>query len=94
MLEGSMTKVVTAAEANRQFSSLMREVADGETVIVTSHGRDAIKMVPVTVDAEDGLRIAAMDRLVEHLKTLPRQPGITWTRAELYEDEPYPDSFK
>jgi prevent-host-death family protein len=89
-----MTKVVTAAEANRQFSSLMREVAEGETVIVTSHGRYAIKMVPVSEDPEKGLRHAAMGRLVEHLKSLPRQPGITWTRAELYEDEPYPDTFK
>jgi len=90
-----MTKIVTAAEANRQFSSLMREVAAGETVIVTSHGRQLIKMIAVTEeDNERAERRAAHGRLMEHLHSRPHQPGVTWTREELYEDEPYPDTFK
>jgi prevent-host-death family protein len=95
-MEASMTKIVTAAEANRQFSSLMREVAEGETVIVTSHGKEMIKMVPAGESEADtrAERKAAMRRLIDHLKTLPQQPGVTWKREELYEDEPYPDTFK
>ena len=32
-------KTVTAAEANRQFSTGLREVAHGESVLVTSRGK-------------------------------------------------------
>jgi prevent-host-death family protein len=90
-----MTKIVTAAEANRQFSSLMREVADGETVIVTSHGRNIMKMTAVGEEDETLTeRRSAHRRLMEYLRSQPRRPAISWTREELYEDEPYPDTFK
>jgi prevent-host-death family protein len=90
-----MTKIVTAAEANRQFSSLMREVAEGETVIVTSHGKDMIKMVPITEESQTlAERRAARRELMDYLRSQPLRPGMKWTREELYEDEPYPDSFK
>jgi prevent-host-death family protein len=39
-------RTVTASEANRHFSSLLRDVAAGETVVVTSHGRAVAKLVP------------------------------------------------
>lgn len=89
-----MTKIVTAAEANRQFSSLMREVAEGETVIVTSHGKEMIKMVPIEGESQAlSERRSARRELIEYLKSQPLRPGVKWTREELYEDEPYPDTF-
>ncbi|MDR3494953.1 MAG: type II toxin-antitoxin system prevent-host-death family antitoxin [Ancalomicrobiaceae bacterium] len=90
-----MTKIVTAAEANRQFSSLMRQVAEGETVIVTSHGRQVMTMTP-TAGEDEAMpeRRAAHRRLMDYLRSQPQRPGVTWTRQELYEDEPYPDTFK
>lgn len=87
-------KQISAAEANRQFSALMRTVAAGETVIVTSHGRPVVKMVPASGDDNSTGRAAAMARFIAHARTLPRQPALSWTREELYEDEPYPDTFK
>jgi prevent-host-death family protein len=38
---------VSAAEANRQFSRIMREAAAGETVVVTSRGKPVIEIRPV-----------------------------------------------
>ena len=37
--ESSMDKAVSAADANRRFSELLRTVKKGRTVIVTSHGQ-------------------------------------------------------
>lgn len=87
-------KTVSAAEANRQFSSLMREAAEGDAVVVTSHGRPVVKIVPASEDERVEDRSAAMDRLVAHLRSLPRRPAVLWTREELYEDAPYPETFK
>ncbi len=90
-------KTVSAAEANRQFSNLMRGVVAGETVVVTSHGRPLVKIVPASepIADEDAVqRKLAKQRLMEYLRSRPRQPAVTWTREELYEDEPYPDTFK
>jgi prevent-host-death family protein len=39
-------KTVTAAEANRQFSKLLREVRAGETVLVTWHGEPVATIAP------------------------------------------------
>jgi prevent-host-death family protein len=88
-------KTVSAAEANRGFSSLLRQVGQGETVLITSHGRPVAKLVPAD-DATAGPvdRQAAMERLMEHLRSQPGWDAQEWTREELYDDEPYPESFK
>jgi prevent-host-death family protein len=39
-------KTVTAAEANRRFSKILREVRAGETVLVTSHGEPVATIAP------------------------------------------------
>jgi prevent-host-death family protein len=43
-------KTVSAAEANRQFSRILREVRAGETVLVTSRGEPVAKIVPANGD--------------------------------------------
>jgi len=40
---------VSAYEAKTHFSSLLERAGDGETVIITKHGRPVAKLVPVDV---------------------------------------------
>ena len=51
-------RTVSAADANRYFSKLLREVRDGGRVTITSHGRPVAEMVPVELGA------AGIDRAV------------------------------
>lgn len=45
-----MNKTVTAAEANRDFSKLLRSVREGDSFIVTSHGTPVARLVPIEDD--------------------------------------------
>lgn len=76
---------VSAADANRDFSKLLRQVRDGRSYIITSHGKPVAKIVPV--DANDYVRAAARETLFTRLKTQSAGAPIgPWTRDELYED--------
>ncbi len=91
-------KTVSAAEANRHFSRILREVAGGETVRVTSHGRTVARILPASDDdeailTEDGKRRAAKDRLLARLNSQAFESGEPWTRSELYENQDYPETF-
>ncbi|HEV1994761.1 MAG TPA: type II toxin-antitoxin system prevent-host-death family antitoxin [Candidatus Acidoferrum sp.] len=83
-----MEKNVSAADANRKFSELLRGVRKGRSYVVTSHGEPVAKLVPAAQDA----RIAAGARsaLLARLKSQPVVKGAKtrrrWTRDELYED--------
>ena len=75
---------ISAADANREFSKLLRRVRDGESITITSHGRPVAKLVPIT--AEDRVRAAARKALFKRLRShkgehVPR----TWKRDDLYE---------
>ena len=48
--ENSMDKAVSAADANRRFSELLRTVKKGRSVVVTSHGKPVAKITPVVED--------------------------------------------
>ena len=41
-----MQRAVSAADANRRFSELLRTVKNGQSVVVTSHGKPVAKLVP------------------------------------------------
>lgn len=45
-----MLKTITATEANRRFSEILRLIDEGETFIVTSHGRPRVRMERVSED--------------------------------------------
>ena len=79
-----MNKAVSAAEANRKFSHVLRNVRAGHSYVVTSHGRPVAKIIPFeTLDrAVARGRKALFDRLsAESIVDVGR-----WTRDELYED--------
>ncbi len=80
-----MDKIVSAADANRRFSQLLRDVREGESYVVTAHGRPVAKIVPIRGD--DTVREKAREVLLARLRTQPALDAGRWTREELYEDE-------
>jgi prevent-host-death family protein len=79
-----MNKSVSAADANRRFSELLRTVKKGRSVVVTSHGKPVARISPVVEDnrAAEGARSALFARLRrEHVVNAGR-----WTRDELYDE--------
>lgn len=77
-----MEKAISAADANRKFSQLLREVREGRSYIVTSHGRPVARISPI----EEQSRSKAKAALLAHLKALPVRNIGRWTRDELYDD--------
>jgi prevent-host-death family protein len=81
-----MEKSVSAANANRNFSKLLRGVRKGRSYLVTSRGERVAKLVPAS-EKKDGLREGAFDSLMARLKaTKPVNARKHWTRDELCED--------
>ena len=70
-----MERAVSASEANRNFSELLRQVEHGESVAVTRHGRVVARLVPSTAgeDVERQRRAEAMRAL---LGQLTKQPAL------------------
>ncbi|HVA12753.1 MAG TPA: type II toxin-antitoxin system prevent-host-death family antitoxin [Stellaceae bacterium] len=81
-----MDKAISAADANRQFSRVLREVREGRSYVVTAHGEPVAKIVPI--NAGDQARAGARRALLAKLRgQKPRKVG-RWTRDELYDDRP------
>ena len=80
-----MEKSISAAEANRNFSRLLRAVREGQSFVVTSHGAPVARIVPAK---RSGAAVAAAKRrLFARLRAQPFQVlGERWTRDSLYDD--------
>ncbi len=76
-------QTLSAADANRYFSRVLREVARGETVIVTSRGKPVATIAPVQPHQPE--RQAAKQRLLARLRGQAATGERRWTRDELYE---------
>ena len=81
-----MEKTISAADANRRFSELLRTVKKGRSVVVTSHGKPVAKITPVAEDERAGA--GARSALFARLRTQQAVNAGRWTRAELYDDAP------
>lgn len=77
-------KTLSAADANRQFSSVLREVAHGKTITVTSRGKPVATISPA--QAANAQRNAARKTLLARLNRQKAAGGRNWTRDELYEN--------
>lgn len=78
-------KTVTAAEANRQFSAVLRDVAQGESVLVTSRGKPVATIAPAR-KSRNRARERAKKHLFERLASIqPSGKVREWTREELYD---------
>jgi prevent-host-death family protein len=81
-----MDEPISAADANRRFSQLLRGVReDHATYVVTSHGKPVAKIVPV--DEGSNVTRRARELLLARLKSQPVLNAGRWTRDELYEDD-------
>jgi prevent-host-death family protein len=76
-------RTVSAADANRHFSRLLRDVQSGETVTVTSRGLPVATIGPVMAAGPE--QKTARNALLARLKS-QAPAGITWSRDELYDD--------
>jgi prevent-host-death family protein len=79
-----MEEAVSAAEANRKFSQLLRGVREGRSYVVTAHGRPVARLAPI--EARDAIAAGARTALLARLRAQPIQDIGRWTREELYED--------
>lgn len=86
-------KSVSAADANRHFSRILREVSYGETVTVTSRGRPVAIIAPISTDLETQAtkakaeRTAAWKALLDRLAAQPAMNLGKFNRDELYDDD-------
>jgi len=80
-----MEKTVSAAEANRTFSQLLRGVREGRRYVVTSHGKPVARIVPA--DKHDKVAARARAALISRLQRQAAVRAERWARDELYEDE-------
>jgi prevent-host-death family protein len=81
-----MDKAVSAADANRRFSELLRTVKKGRSVIVTSHGKPVAKITSLAED--ERVAEGARSVLFARLRTERAVTAGRWTRDELYDDAP------
>jgi prevent-host-death family protein len=80
-----MEESISAADANRSFSRLLRGVREGRSYVVTSHGRPVARLVPA--GRHDEVAAGARTALLTRLERQPVVRARRWTREELYEDE-------
>ncbi|HYD24238.1 MAG TPA: type II toxin-antitoxin system prevent-host-death family antitoxin [Croceibacterium sp.] len=80
------TSTVTATEANRSFSKLLRAVQRGEKVEITSHGRKIAVLSPAELEGPSReQRLKALEKLKERWAKQEFVVIGPWTREELYE---------
>ena len=77
---------VSASDANRQFSKVLKQVSQGEEFIVVSRGKPVATISPVR--KTDKAQRAALALLFERLRSQQPAGGRVWTRDELYESRP------
>ena len=77
-------KTVTAADANRNFSSLLREARHGEVYVVISRGKPVATIGPAESATRE--RHMAREALMARLKVQGVTGVRSWTRDELYEE--------
>ena len=81
-------RTVSLADANRYFSKLAREVADGEAVVVTARGKPIIRMEAVAQPEQD--KAARQQEWLAFLEERAAQPALNLgkiTRDEIYDDD-------
>ena len=76
-----MEKAISAAEANRKFSELLRGVRAGQSYVVTSHGRPVARIAPVETQRSSRAKAALLARVEKQ----PIQNVGRWKRDELYD---------
>jgi len=80
-----MEKAISAANANRNLSELLRGVRQGRSYIVTSHGKPIARLAPV--ESSNPVAVGARNALLARLHSQRIVDIGRWKRREeLYED--------
>lgn len=79
-------QTVRAVDANRHFSSVLKQVSQGEEFLVVSRGKPVATISPVR--KADNAHVAARGMLLDRLRDQEPTGVRTWTRNELYERTP------
>ncbi|CCG42765.1 type II toxin-antitoxin system Phd/YefM family antitoxin [Magnetospirillum molischianum] len=74
---------ISAADANRHFSRILRDVQAGQTVTVTSRGTPVATIRPTGAGSPNQWQ--AKQALLARLRG-QATAGISWSRDELYDD--------
>ena len=77
-----MDHAISAAEANRKFPAILRDVRGGVSYVVTSQGKPVARIIPY--DEADAAKSAARTALLERLQSQTVGDIGSWTREELY----------
>lgn len=80
-----MEEAVSAADANRKFSLLLRGVREGRSYVVTSHGKPVARLIPA--GKHEDIATGAREALLSRLEKQPVVHTERWTREELYEND-------
>jgi prevent-host-death family protein len=78
-----MNHTISAAEANRRFSEILRGVRGGQSYVVTAHGKPVARILPC--QDSDTAQLAARSALLLRLRGQEASDAGPWTRDELYE---------
>lgn len=78
-----MSPRISATEAKRIFSKLLRKVQEGQSYVLLSHGRAVARIQ--TCDVADTDRHAAFEGLLQRLTKQPAVDIGPWERDGLYE---------
>jgi prevent-host-death family protein len=84
--EMSNSLTVTAAEANRSFSKLLRAARNGQSVTITSHGEPVAVLGPVETAAEREERDAAWERIRARWAQATPVVIDQWNRDDIYDE--------
>jgi prevent-host-death family protein len=79
-----MDETVSAADANRKFSLILRNVREGHSYVVTRHGRPVARIIPA--DRRQSEASGARGVLLARLERQPVLDAGRWKRDELYGD--------
>lgn len=76
-------KTVTAADANRKFSAVLKDVSRGEVFTVISRGKPVATIAPAAPQRKR--QESAKQHLVERLHKQKTTGQRRWSRSELYD---------
>lgn len=77
-------KSISAANANRHFSALLRQVSRGARITITSRGKP-VATISAVDPVERRERVTARRALLSRLRANPATGTRNWTRDGLYE---------
>jgi prevent-host-death family protein len=81
-----MDKTISAAEANRAFSRLLKDVRKGQSFTVTNHGEPIARIVPANAPGSEE-RAHAKERLLKRLRSQRAMNSGPWSRDEAHDDD-------